>query len=539
MDETTQPGNWRRDLACILLLMLLASGLRGLVIWRTSVTARDSLGFIRYAWRLEREPWDVVLQQSLHPPLYPLSVLAMSIPVRQVLPTTSPECLAMQMSAQLAAALAGVLLVIPMFYIGRDLFDRQVGFWSALLFQCMPVASRALSDGLTEGIYLLLAATFLVTGARALRSRSVLGFIACGLLSGLAYLTRPEGAALAIVLCLVLLALQLRPELRWPRQRLAECLVVLPISALVVAGPYMATIKNFSNKNSANWILESQPDGKPRAEAGPKIAGLLFADMGPMLAEWEPGWRAGGRHMCSLSWAISAFVKEVGKGFHYIVCIPVGLGLFWFRSRVRTNPISWIGSGLCILYALVLLRLAMVAGYMSERHSLLFVLCGAPWAVAGMRELPVRLSQMWPRLLAWGQRPSVQFLFIISLCLYGVPNSLRPLHPTRLGFRAAGFWIAAHAQPTDEILDPYVWTRYYAGRELSRLQPAVKDVGSLTYVVLDNIYSADHHSHLPALQRAEREAAGHAPVYHWPENVPASEALVFVYAVPWKPLPPR
>lgn len=253
-----------------------------------------------------------------------------------------------------------------------------------------------------------------------------------------------------------------------------------------------------------------------------------------MLAEWEPGWRAGGRHTCSLSWAVGAFVKEVGKGFHYIVCIPVGLGLLWFRSRVRTNPISWIGTGVCILYTLVLLRLAMVAGYMSERHSLLFVLCGAPWAVAGMRELPVRLGRLWPRFSAWSQRPSVQFLFMLALCVYGVPNSLRPLHPTRLGFRAAGLWIAAHANPSEDVLDPYVWTRYYAGRELSTMVRPVAAADRFTYVVLDNIYSADHHSHLPSLQLAERESAGHTPVYHWPENVPVSEALVFVYAVPWK-----
>ena len=193
-----------------------------LVIARTSVAARDSIGFIRYAWRLEHEPWGKVLKESLHPPLYPITILAASLPVRQILHTTGTDCLAMQTSAQLATAFAGVLLVIPMFFIGRSLFDRQVGFWSTLLFQCMPVASHALSDGLTEGIYLLLTATFILMAGHSLRSRSPLGFVACGLLSGLAYLTRPEGAALAVVLGLLVLAIQLRPALRgrcrgWPR----------------------------------------------------------------------------------------------------------------------------------------------------------------------------------------------------------------------------------------------------------------------------------------------------------------------------------
>lgn len=539
-----EPRSWRRDLVCLLVLVLLAVGLRAAVIVRTSVAARDSIGFIRYAWRLEHEPWGKVVKESLHPPLYPITILATAQPVRQVLHASSADCLAMQYSAQIATALAGVLLVIPMFYLGCDLFDRRVGFWSALLFQCMPVASRALSDGLTEGLFLLLTATFLLLAGRALRSRSVGLFILCGMLSGLAYLTRPEGAALALILGFVLLVIQLRPLLRWPWKRVLAAGVALPFAALIVAAPYVCTIKAFSNKISANWMLESQPDGKRRADnhlepVGASNANLVLARMGPLVAEWDRGWKEGGRHSCSLTWAIGAFTKEVGKGFHYIVWVPAFLGLLWFGGRALRNPTAWISLALCLFYTLVLLRLAMVAGYISERHSLVFVLCGAPWAVAGMAALPARLAalaarlRLTPRLDAAGRYlPRLGMLGVAALCIYGVPNSLRALHPTRVGFREAGFWIATHADADDEVLDPFCWSRYYAGREFTDnpVHPHVR------YIVLDNIYSYDHHSHLPFLEMAKTEARGHEPVYHWPTNVDTARALVFVYAVPWRPL---
>src|SRR5438067_1669545 len=64
---------------------------------------------------------------------------------------------------------------------------RRVGFWSALLFQCLPASARILSDGLSEGVFLLLTAVALLLAVHALRSGSVACFTLCGICGGLAY----------------------------------------------------------------------------------------------------------------------------------------------------------------------------------------------------------------------------------------------------------------------------------------------------------------------------------------------------------------
>lgn len=65
----------------------------------------------------------------------------------------------MQFAGQLTSTLAALLLLYPMYQLGRLLFDRRVGFGAALLFQYLPISSHHLSDGISEALFLLLVAS--------------------------------------------------------------------------------------------------------------------------------------------------------------------------------------------------------------------------------------------------------------------------------------------------------------------------------------------------------------------------------------------
>jgi len=41
---------------------------------------------------------------------------------------------------------------------------------------------------------------------------------------------------------------------------------------------------------------------------------------------------------------------------------------------------------------------------------------------------------------------------------------LEPLHLNRGGFKTVGHWIRDNGSPGDEVIDPYQWSHYYAGR---------------------------------------------------------------------------
>lgn len=536
---------WRRDWFLLVLLVLLASGVRAWMIDHTAVAARDSIGFIRYAWQLEHQPWRTVLKSSLHPPLYPATVLAVSVPVRRLLHTS--DCFAMQYSAQLASSLAGIVLVIPMFYLGKELFDRRVGFWSAALFQCLPVSSRALSDGLTEGLFLLLAATVFVLACRALRNGSVVRFGLCGLCGGLAYLTRPEGVLLVGTIGLVLLGQQMLPAWRKHWGRTLACAASLGLTALLVSAPYMTIIGGFTNKTTPNGILRAgaaehgEEETPVDREMPSPSAAICYTANTPALAvvwgTWWPTWTES-HHGGSLSWGLEAYIKEVGKGFHYLVWLPAFLGLWWFRERLRSAPGAWVMLLVCVLHSLLILRVAAVAGYLSERHSLLLVLCGSFWAAAGVQEIPRRLSAIGarlaynPKIVTWGGHPrAVEVLLLVLMTVYGLPSTLKTMHPSRIGHREAGRWLADNTDPSDEVIDPFCWANYYAGRDfLSGTQPLpASGHVPMRYVVLDY---GSHHSRIPLLRVAEKIAEGGKIVYHWPAQTMPGEALVRIFEVP-------
>jgi hypothetical protein len=284
MEEPSRWSHWR----AIGLLLLIAGGLRAWQLTHTEVASRDSISYIRIAWHLEHDDWRSYLPLSTHHPGYPVAVLGVSYLVRPFLPDDLPR--AMQLSAQLASSLAGILLVVPMYYLGRELFDRRVAFWTALLFQCLPAGGRVLGDGLSEGLFLLLAVSSQTLGCQSLRTGSWAGLGLTGLLSALAYLTRPEGAGVALAVGLVLLCL-----LALRRGSARRCLiggVSLTVGFLSLALPFMLLIGHITLKNTGHMMLEKVA-AVELTSSGVRSSSLLWASWDEARWDHPHSWHLG------------------------------------------------------------------------------------------------------------------------------------------------------------------------------------------------------------------------------------------------------
>jgi hypothetical protein len=428
--------------------------MRGWQLSHTEVASRDSIGYIRIAWHLEHGPWGEAMRQAQQHPGYPLLLLGVSVPVRHFF--HGDLATLMQLSAQLASALASVLLVVPMYFLGRELFDRRVGFWGALLFQCLPASGRGMADGLSEPFFLLAMASAFAFACVALRRGWVVGFALCGLCGGVAYLTRPEGAVVVAATGLVLIGSQAARSWRRPWGRVAACSGALVLAALVVGGPYAWTIGKFTVKHTAEQILQLPTGGQPVAAPDPPL-GAWWPDLNdaPSRRTW---------------WGFVTLLEVLSRAFFYVLWVPGLAGLWWFRDRLRRVQGSWVLLLVCLPLVFLLYRVARDLGYLSDRHALLVLLCGCYFVAAALLRTGKRVAGLVARrrpalaASAWARPRSWAVALAVVACAGPLPRTLERLHGDRSGFRDAGYWLAKNTAPGDYILDPYCWANYYAGR---------------------------------------------------------------------------
>jgi hypothetical protein len=527
-------GHRLRDLGLLALLLAAAVALRAWHVRHTEVAARDTIGYVRYAWQLKNGPLVETLRNAQQHPGYPAAILAMSYPVRHFVGGAEPAV--MQLSAQLVSSLAGALLVVPMFYLGRELFSRSVGFGAALLFQCLPAAGRVLPDGLSESLFLFFLASGLLTAVVALRRHSVLAFALCGLFGGLAYLVRPEGALVVGAASVVLLAAQCRPAWRTSWRRVLACGAALSLAALATGGPLVAVTGKVTVKNTGRKILAGENASLPEAP------GPTMATAGPSALPLAIWWREGDGDR--RWWGVRALGHELMTGSFYVLWVPALLGLWWFRDRFRLVPGSWVLLLVCLVIAALLWRVASGMGYLSDRHALTILLCGSFWAAAALPEIARRLRSAGQRIAPHvglarlsdrcpgPESPLWAVLLFVAVLGAMLPRTLEPLHVNRKGFRFAGHWLAEHAAPWDEVIDPYCWTHYHAGKVFQEGTPTPPPPGvtPVRYVVLE--VAGLEHSRLPLMPQAHEAARRGREVFRWTGKRKKDVVDVVVYAVP-------
>lgn len=524
------------DVLRLFALAAVSVAVHGWVIAHTAVTARDSIGFARYALGIQnpesygehnpkRTPLDVIRAEK-QPPGYPMAVRLVGIPVRKLTPAEWSLAEKMLLATQVASAFAALLLIVPMYLLGRILFGRNVAFAAALLFQVLPMSARITSDGLAEATYLLGVVTALAIGVRAVRRPGTGAFLSCGLAVGTTYLVRPEALLVAGAVGLVAGWLGLRRK--WPRDLALGRITALAVGVALTAGPYMIAIGKVTNKPTGDGMMDSLPGmgrliGKPQSTAPGGTGGPLFA------AFWTLPPDAGS--LSALKPALLNSLQETAQGLQYLGAALAAFGLVVLRRRIAADP------GVALLLAAMGGALAVVLWlgvhgkelngvwtyYVSERHVILLVLLCCIFAVAGLSELRQRVK--WtPGIVR--HLPLALLLVLVGI---SIPSAAKPIHANREGHKHAGRWLKEHLAKDDCLVDPFEWAAWYSERTLHFI-PADPTDPEVIYAVLDDKTRADDHARLPRMKEALAVAAdGRAVVvYHWPENVPEKEAKVKV-----------
>lgn len=491
MDEPRSRPLDRLDAVLVLVLMLAVLAMRMWQVSHTEVLARDGIGFIRIAYQLEQFGWREAVAEAQQHPGFPLAVLGVRRALGPWLGDDLP--VAWQLAAQIASGVASLLLVVPVYLLGRRLFDRPTAVASVVLLHSFPALGRLFGDGLSEAVFLLFAASAMWATFRAFDTGKTGWFVAVGGFSGLAYFVRPEGLLVAFCAGVVLLVRQAWRASRQPwgvvlRQGTGLAVAGLLFVAVFVAATGKVTLKPSALRLGSDLV-------QPESRLAPRASG-------PLLASW---WEGDGDRSHRAGWAAAQLGKMVVRGTFHVGWVFGLLALWWFRDRLGQPGVQTLGL-LCVVVGLVLFRLAWFLGYLSDRHLALVLLAFTPFVAAGLIEAGRRA----PIGKAW--LPAVLVLALAAPAAY---RTLLPLHDERDGFREAGEWLARNTEPGDYVFDPFAWTHYYAGRVFVEKLPAVPaSQPPVEYVLLEH-GASKHLRHTIAIDMAKAKAQRGDRVKTW------------------------
>ena len=496
---------------------LLAAGASALLFWAShhqEVTFADGLRYVREAQLVESGDLAGGLLRATDHPAHPLAIAA----AHAVLGGIGPY--AWQTAAQVAAVLALVLAVVPVYLLARELYGEDLAAFLGTLFVfANGVVAYVAVNVLSESTFLLFWAWGLWASVRFLREGRFGWLVPAVAFGALAYLTRPEGLLLHLAMVATLLALPLHPATRiyWPRW--AGALAVLVIGPAVLVGPYVAFKGGLGTKPAVARVIGTLPESPSEA-----------------LEREHPGPE--GRSTAA-AYAVAA--GRVLKAFRGVVTWPLVpfalLGLAVApagpsRARLR------LFTGLILAASAVgLARLHVTGGYLTVRHALAPGLLLTLAAGRGLSWL-IRNAAVDARALQLGEGrlrpgPAVWAVVVLALAAWPFAGRRTPYDSSFSPYRQAGSWIEATPDAAGRVLDLTDWSLFFSNRPgygIAGLDEAVARPGTRWLVVRDDHLT----SHGRSGQVARSLADGREPALRFPDR-PApgrSQVLVFDLARP-------
>jgi Dolichyl-phosphate-mannose-protein mannosyltransferase len=427
------------------LLMVAASALLSWLIAHTDVFFADGLRYIAQAKTIDHGSWSQGLVHAVDHPIYPMAIAA----VHRLLGGNDPND--WQTAAQVAAAISGVLLVIPIYLSSLEVFGPSSAWLACFLIYLLPFNGHMLADTLSESTFLLFWTWGLWSTLRFLRAGGPFWVPLSIAFSVLAYLTRPEGLILPVALLATIVLLSLFCSDEIPRAKRWWAIGVLVMGPILMAGPFMMMKGGISTKPSILRIL-----GLGRAAPA-------------MAVERERPLDAEQTTAKTVALAAKAMIRAIDGATSLPLLLLAPLGITASSSSpVRRRYLLLLGM-IVVLSALAMMRLHAMSGYCTPRHAMVVAWILIPASAAGLNRLAGALAQaiaklarkeaFWPKL-----ESAIRLVAVVCCFVHWGPAAVASIDPGFHGYRQAGEWLASLARPGEGVVDPKGYSLFYAGK---------------------------------------------------------------------------
>jgi hypothetical protein len=427
------------------LLMFAVSVLLTWLIAHTDVFFADGLRYIAQAKTIDRGSWTQGLVRSVDHPIYPMAIAA----AHRVLGGNGPHD--WQTAAQVASAISGVLLVIPIYLVSVEVIGPSSAWLACFLIYLLPFTGHVLADTLSESTFLLFWTWGLWSTLRFLRAGGLLWVPLLIAFSVLAYLTRPEGLILPVALLATLIVLSMFRSEEMPRAKRLWTIGVLVVGPVLMAGPFMMMKGGISTKPSILRIL-----GFGRAAPAMAVERERPLDPEQSMAK-------------TVALAARAMIRAVdgATSLPLLLLAPFGIAASLSSSVSRRY---WLLLGTIVaLSTLAMIRLHAMSGYCTPRHAMVVAWILIPASAAGLNRLAGILTQAITKLAgnkaSWpGLEPAIMLVSLGGCLVLWGPAAIASVDPGFHGYRQAGEWLASVAIPGEGVVDPKGFSLFYADK---------------------------------------------------------------------------
>ena len=427
----------------LLSLLLFAFLLRFPLLLYPEVIRYDGIEYIRQAELILSGDWT----GGKAPPLYPALIAFAHLFI--------PDA---ELAAILISVIFGTLLVLPVFYLGKEIFDKRIGVLSAVIVIVHPFLNSYSGSVLTESTYYFLVAMIVLVGWRAFQRGRAREAVLFGLLTALAYLMRPEGSGFLIVFSLWMLIVNPSGEKRsWTRR--AGIVILAIFSFLILSGPYLLEIR----KETGRWGITKKftiaMESSSRVEDAQSIEAITKKKEISLL---------------SLIRNPLIVLKKVGFGFFqslYVFQMAYNPLLFFFALLAlvfyKRPPFSLKGNLYLFAYFFFFLGLVLPFLWIARRYTSQMIPVAIPWGAFGFLHFMGWSSEHVKKDSVRKWIPAVlMVVLLLGLYVQGWPTQDRDY---RMIQKEAGLWMKDHLPSGQKMMSKMGQESFYAGQAWVRM----------------------------------------------------------------------
>lgn len=375
-----------------------------------------------------------------------------------------------ELAARWVSTFFGILLVFPVYFLGKEVSDRRVAFLSVLFLAVHPYIRRFSADALKESTYLFFFATSIWFTLRALRREKLYLFLFVPFFSGLAYLVRPDGVEpLFVVFFYIIFTKTFSIS-----KKKSKTILLLLLSSSLLFLPCLSYLK----ETTGGWTLS-------KTKSITEFLGMELAMEGTSL-------------ITRILYTFRQLIEEIQANFLPILLLLMIVG---FGKKVSSGLRAGEGFLLslwilhCAVLFLLILNLthwsaekASWTSLFSGRHVLPLLLVSIYWIGEGfviVHQWVSKRAASFPlfRHVEPERRASMIWVILLTLLLaMMLAKTLKPQRLERLPEKWTGIWIKNQSGTGTTIFTTLPRVAYYAEGVWEAVDPA-KDK-------LDHIHAA-------------------------------------------------